>query len=86
MFCRKERNIIEAASAGASAAIKIVANVIANLIAFISMLHFLNSTLTWFGNRVGIEELTFEVRAMWGLKYKARKLKQKQKQKQILNY
>ena len=54
--------MIDAASAGASASISLVANIAANLIAFIALLHFLDATLTWFGNRVGIEELTFAVR------------------------
>lgn len=54
-----ERNIIDAASAGASQSIALVANIAANLIAFIALLHFLDATLTWFGNRVGWEEFTF---------------------------
>ncbi len=63
-----ERNIIEAASAGASASIKLVANIGANLIAFIALLAFVDASLTWFGNRVGIFDppLTFEV----GLNFK----------------
>ncbi|XP_060066328.1 solute carrier family 28 member 3-like [Ylistrum balloti] len=60
-----ERNIIEAASSGASQSIKLVANVAVNLIAFVSLLEFVNATLKWFGNRVGMEppedELTFEL-------------------------
>jgi len=54
-------NFIEAAAAGASNAISLVANIAANLIAFIALLHFINATLTWFGQRVGIQELTFQV-------------------------
>ena len=58
--------MIEAASAGASQSVKLVANIAANLIAFISLLAFINATLRWFGARVGLEppnypELTFEV-------------------------
>ncbi|KAL5006941.1 hypothetical protein ScPMuIL_015747 [Solemya velum] len=58
-----ERNIIEAASKGAAMSIKLVANIAANLIAFISLLAFVNATLRWFGERVGLENppLTFEV-------------------------
>ncbi|CAH1790077.1 unnamed protein product [Owenia fusiformis] len=48
-------NIIEAASSGASSAISLVANIGANLIAFLAMLAFINATLTWFGARVGLE-------------------------------
>ena len=61
---REEKNFIEAASNGASLAISLVANIAANLIAFIALLHFVDSTLTWFGHRAGLyePELTFQVR------------------------
>ncbi|KAL8570397.1 hypothetical protein ACOMHN_035815 [Nucella lapillus] len=55
-----ERNMIEAASAGASNAIMLVANVVVNVIAFLSILKFINATLTWFGDRAGVEGLTFQ--------------------------
>lgn len=55
-----EHNLIEAASNGASASIKIVGAIAVNVLAFLSLLAFLNATLTWFGDRVGIEGLTFE--------------------------
>lgn len=58
--------MIEAAALGASQAIKLVANVAANLVAFIALVEFLNQTLIWFGNRAGMEkpdkELTFQVK------------------------
>ena len=59
----KDRNIIEAASSGASQSILLVGAIAVNLIAFVSLLHFVNSTLTWFGLRVGWDDplLTFEV-------------------------
>ncbi|KAK3588025.1 hypothetical protein CHS0354_012071 [Potamilus streckersoni] len=58
-----ERNIIEAASNGASVSIKLVANIAVNLIAFIAILGFVNATLAWMGRRVGIlnPELSFEL-------------------------
>ncbi|XP_060073867.1 solute carrier family 28 member 3-like [Ylistrum balloti] len=55
-----ERNVIEAASNGASQSIKLIANIAANLIAFIAVLEFVNATLDWFGSRVGLEEPDFE--------------------------
>jgi len=63
----EERNLIEAASAGASASIALVANIVANLIAFLALLQFINETLKWFGARVGLApphypEFTFQVR------------------------
>lgn len=64
-YIRQERNIIEAASKGASQSISLIANIAVNLIAFIALVEFLNQTLIWFGNRIGMEkpddELTFQV-------------------------
>ena len=59
-----EKNLIDAASSGASQSIKLVANIAVNLIAFISLLALVNDTLTWFGKRAGVDDppLTFEVR------------------------
>jgi pyrimidine nucleoside transport protein len=57
----EEVNALEAASNGASNAVSLAANIAANLIAFIALLQFINTTLTWFGQRVGIEELTFQI-------------------------
>jgi len=58
---RTEGNLIEAAAAGAANAIGLVANILVTVIAFVAILHFVNATLTWFGQRVGIEELTYQV-------------------------
>jgi pyrimidine nucleoside transport protein len=58
--------IIDAASVGAVSAISIVAYILASVIAFFSLLEFLNATLQWFGDRVGLSPpdyppLSFEV-------------------------
>ncbi|XP_033101662.1 solute carrier family 28 member 3-like isoform X2 [Anneissia japonica] len=59
----EERNVIEAASFGASTAVSLVGNIAANLIAFLAILAFLNALLTWFGGLVGLDDppLTFEL-------------------------
>ncbi|XP_012583989.1 PREDICTED: sodium/nucleoside cotransporter 2 [Condylura cristata] len=57
----KERNILEAASNGATDAIGLAANVAANLIAFLAVLAFINAALSWLGEMVEIQELTFQV-------------------------
>ncbi|XP_008847721.1 sodium/nucleoside cotransporter 2 [Nannospalax galili] len=57
----EERNILEAASNGATDAISLVANVAANLIAFLAVLAFVNATLSWLGELVDIHGLTFQV-------------------------
>jgi len=54
-------NFIEAAAAGASSSVSLVANIAANLIAFLALLQFINATLTWLGQRVGVQQLTFQV-------------------------
>ncbi|XP_063769863.1 solute carrier family 28 member 3 isoform X2 [Pseudophryne corroboree] len=55
------RNILEAASQGASAAIPLVANIAVNLMAFLSLLAFFNSALSWLGNMFDYPQLSFEV-------------------------
>lgn len=55
-----ERNVIEAAAKGASTAIALVANIAANLIAFLAFLAFFNGILSWIGSMVGHPEFSFE--------------------------
>ncbi|XP_041878746.1 sodium/nucleoside cotransporter 1 isoform X2 [Corvus kubaryi] len=59
----EEQNILEAASNGAAASVGLVANIAANLIAFLAVLEFINATLRWLGEMVDIEGLTFQERA-----------------------
>lgn len=64
-FCllqiRDAKNILEAASQGASASISLVANIAVNLMAFLSLLAFFNSVLSWLGNMFDYPQLSFEV-------------------------
>ncbi|XP_067650598.1 solute carrier family 28 member 3-like [Haliotis asinina] len=53
-------NLIEAASDGASTSIRLIANIVVNVIAFLALLAFVNATLIWFGDRIGVEGFTFE--------------------------
>ncbi|XP_023619396.1 solute carrier family 28 member 3 isoform X4 [Myotis lucifugus] len=55
------RNLLEAATQGASASISLVANIAVNLIAFIALLSFMNSALSWFGNMLDYPQLSFEL-------------------------
>uniref|UniRef100_A0A2I4AU43 Sodium/nucleoside cotransporter n=1 Tax=Austrofundulus limnaeus TaxID=52670 RepID=A0A2I4AU43_AUSLI len=59
--CGDEQNILEAASSGASASIGLVANIAANLIAFLAILAFINQALSWLGGMVGYSDLTFQI-------------------------
>ena len=56
-----ERNLVEAASAGASASISLVANIAANLISFLALLAFVNAIMSWAGSLVDHPEWTFQV-------------------------
>ncbi|XP_010080453.1 PREDICTED: sodium/nucleoside cotransporter 1-like, partial [Pterocles gutturalis] len=58
---REEQNILEAASNGAATSVGLVANIAANLIAFLAVLEFINAALRWFGEMVDIEGLSFQV-------------------------
>ncbi|XP_039744176.1 sodium/nucleoside cotransporter 2 [Pteropus medius] len=57
----KEKNVLEAASNGATDAVGLATNVAANLIAFLAVLAFINATLSWLGELVDIQGLTFQV-------------------------
>lgn len=52
---------MEAAANGASNAVVLVGNIIANLIAFIAFIGFLNFIIQWFASLVGYDYVTFEV-------------------------
>ena len=59
-------SVVDAASIGAVSAAAVIAHILVTVIAFISLLAFLNATLTWFGDRVGLcppdyPPLTFQV-------------------------
>ncbi|ESO12303.1 hypothetical protein HELRODRAFT_105275 [Helobdella robusta] len=57
----QEKSLFEAASAGAKSGMSLVVSIGANLLVFISLLSVINSTLTWFGERVGsTKPITFQ--------------------------
>ncbi|XP_025095452.1 solute carrier family 28 member 3-like isoform X2 [Pomacea canaliculata] len=56
----KYSNLLEAAAAGASQSIALVANIAANLIAFIALLAFANAVIAWLGGFVCLPDLSFE--------------------------
>lgn len=55
-----DSSVLDAASNGAQIAIGIVLSIIANLIAFVSFVAFLNAVISWFGMLVGFEELSLK--------------------------
>ncbi|XP_016006995.2 sodium/nucleoside cotransporter 1 isoform X2 [Rousettus aegyptiacus] len=61
LSCGDAQNLLEAASSGAAISVRIVANIAANLIAFLSVLAFINAALSWFGGMVDIQGLSFQL-------------------------
>ncbi|XP_042331579.1 sodium/nucleoside cotransporter 2 isoform X2 [Sceloporus undulatus] len=59
--CGEEKNILEAAGNGAAISVGLVANIAANLIAFLAVLEFINATLSWLGAMVNLPELSFQL-------------------------
>jgi hypothetical protein len=57
-----ECSVLDAATKGAITAVQLVLGIIANVIAFVSFIAFLNGVLSWLGILVGAEGLTFQVR------------------------
>ncbi|XP_045417583.1 sodium/nucleoside cotransporter 1-like [Lemur catta] len=55
------QNLMEAVSSGATIAVKVVTNIIANLIAYLAVLAFINAVLSWLGNMVDIDGLSFQL-------------------------
>lgn len=53
--------MLEAASNGTAVGLLIIGNIVANLIGFLAFLAFLNSLLTWFGEIVLLDFISFEV-------------------------
>ncbi|XP_046560232.1 solute carrier family 28 member 3-like [Haliotis rubra] len=62
----KFNNILEAVSDGARESLPIVASVIANQIIYIAIVEFVDSTLIWFGNRVGVSGVSFAFLCSYG--------------------
>ncbi|XP_061180258.1 solute carrier family 28 member 3-like [Saccostrea echinata] len=56
----KEQNIMEAVSVGAMGAVRLIANVVVNLVAFVAILAFLDAVLSYFGSRIGYPEISFD--------------------------
>ncbi|KAK2517738.1 Slc28a3 [Columba livia] len=60
MIKSETKSMLEAALLGASSSIKLVANVLVNLISFLSLLAFMDSALSWVGDLFNYPQLNFE--------------------------
>ncbi|XP_067663304.1 solute carrier family 28 member 3-like [Haliotis asinina] len=57
---KKYTSVFEAASIGATSSIHVFGSIVINLYVFYGLLSLINSTLGWFGDRVNVNDLTFE--------------------------
>ena len=58
---RQDSSVLDAAANGAIAGIQLIFGIIANIVAFVSFVAFLNGAFHWFGVLVGFDDLSFEV-------------------------
>lgn len=58
---RDAQNLLEAASSGAAMSVRVVTNVAANLIAFLAVLAFIKAALSWLGDVMDVQGLSFQV-------------------------
>ncbi|XP_011297444.1 solute carrier family 28 member 3 isoform X1 [Fopius arisanus] len=56
----EDTSVMDAATKGALAGIPLVLGIVANIVAFVSFIAFLNGILSWIGGLVGFPSLTFE--------------------------
>jgi nucleoside permease NupC len=61
LYYSDENSLLDAATNGALLGIQLVLGIIANLIAFVAFIAFLNGVFSWLGILVGVEGLSFEV-------------------------
>lgn len=58
---RESTNLLEAAANGATSAVALVANIVVNVIAFLALLAFFDSVLSWLGGMFDYPQLSFSV-------------------------
>jgi pyrimidine nucleoside transport protein len=61
LFFRPDATVLEAAATGATTAMPLVLGIIANLIAFVSFIAFINGVLAYFGSLVGFDDISLEM-------------------------
>ena len=60
-YFRRPRSIMDAIILGISQSVAVVVQAIAFIMTFVIILSFVNKTLIWFGERVGVQNMTIEV-------------------------
>ncbi|OWF51722.1 Sodium/nucleoside cotransporter 1 [Mizuhopecten yessoensis] len=54
------KSLMQALSLGGMQGLQLMVNVLVNLLIYISLFAFVNASITWFGDRAGVEELTLQ--------------------------
>ncbi|XP_044052177.1 solute carrier family 28 member 3-like isoform X5 [Siniperca chuatsi] len=57
----ESKNVLEAASQGASYAVALAANIVVNLVAFLALLAFFDAVLSWLGGTLDCPQLSFSL-------------------------
>ncbi|XP_039714187.1 sodium/nucleoside cotransporter 1 [Pteropus medius] len=68
LSCGDAQNLLEATSSGAAVSVRIIANIAANLIAFLAVLAFINAALSWLGAMVDVQGLSFQLICSYALR------------------
>lgn len=55
---------MDAACKGAQFGLQLIGAIIANIVAFVSFVAFINALISWLGGLVGFDNLSFEVRIL----------------------
>lgn len=60
LFYSEDTSVLDAASKGATQAIELVLGIVANVVAFVAFIAFLNGVINWFGILVGQDNWSIE--------------------------
>ncbi|XP_045173475.2 solute carrier family 28 member 3-like [Mercenaria mercenaria] len=59
-FLRHPKSLMDSIMLGIRQSVSLVVQVVAYVMTFVIILEFVNNTLTWFGDRIGVENMTIE--------------------------
>jgi pyrimidine nucleoside transport protein len=59
---RTDGNALDAAAQGAMQGVMLIGNIVANIVAFMAFIAFLDAVVSWLGLLVGLDYLSFQVR------------------------
>ena len=65
---RQDGNALDAAAQGAMQGVALIGNIVANIVAFMAFIAFLDAIVAWLGNLVGLDYLSFQVKVSYFLR------------------